>query len=217
MAVSKDRVPQVSSAPLIPSDQFHKPGVEEVVAHSVINFKNGYTATSTVGAINTTSLLSFEQTHNERASSWDDHDYQWNHHHQMNLRISEELNCFQTASDFGSVDNNSAAGNKLDHQNQHGVWLYSESTVSADSFEDSATHEAAAGFHKPHQMVPLFVMHVYLFIEPILCLGFSGTMLNFGWLLFNMVPELQVLNSTPDIANFQKLIHLSLFLCGFSL
>ncbi|XP_015880191.3 putative transcription factor bHLH086 [Ziziphus jujuba] len=177
MAVAKDRIPQVSSASF-PSDQFHKPGVQEV-AHSVINFKNGYSTATSTGIINTTSLLSFEQTH-ERANSqncnylkpsstshkdvdhysnWDDHhNYEWNnhhHHHQViNPRISGELNCFQTASDYGSVDNSTAAGK--DFQNQHGGdgsygWLYSESTISADSFDESATHEASR-IHKRHQM-----------------------------------------------------------------
>ncbi|KAF3444344.1 hypothetical protein FNV43_RR14035 [Rhamnella rubrinervis] len=123
---------------------------EEAHGSTVINFKTttGYS----------TSLLSFEQSqqranskitnstsHKDEYSNWDDN-LNHNVYHEYPRMSADFINCFQTASS----DSCSKLGNRDGDESSYG-WLYSESTVCADSFEESAT-PAEPGFHKRHQM-----------------------------------------------------------------
>ncbi|KAJ6766638.1 TRANSCRIPTION FACTOR BHLH83-RELATED [Salix purpurea] len=121
-------------------------------AHSLINFKG-------IGLDNVMhsngSLISFEQSDRVSQTScqkddytaWEgnlSYNYQWN---QMNRkcnkspRLMEDFNCFQRASNF----------NSMTEKENHGDWLYAESTIVADSFQDSATPDAS-NFHKRPNM-----------------------------------------------------------------
>ncbi|KAF3444351.1 hypothetical protein FNV43_RR14042 [Rhamnella rubrinervis] len=122
---------------------------EEAHGSTVINFKTttGYST-----------LLSFEQSqqranskitnstsHKDEYSNWDDN-LNHNVYHEYPRMSADFINCFQTASS----DSCSKLGNRDGDESSYG-WLYSESTVCADSFEESAT-PAEPGFHKRHQM-----------------------------------------------------------------
>jgi hypothetical protein len=54
----------------------------------------------------------------------------------------EDFNCFQRAGNFISMTG----------KENHGDWLYAESTIVADSIQDSATPDASS-FHKRPNMV----------------------------------------------------------------
>jgi hypothetical protein len=122
-------------------------------AHSLISFKGiGFDNIMH----NNGSLLSFEQSNrvSQTSSQKDDYsawegnlsyNYQWN---EMNPkcntspRLMEDFNCFQRAGNFISMTG----------KENHGDWLYAESTIVADSIQDSATPDASS-FHKRPNMV----------------------------------------------------------------
>ncbi|KAL9392066.1 hypothetical protein Peur_015986 [Populus x canadensis] len=121
-------------------------------AHSLISFKGiGFDSIMH----NNGSLLSFEQSNrvSQTSSQKDDYsawegnlsyNYQWN---EMNPkcytspRLMEDFNCFQRAGNFISMT----------EKENHGDWLYAESTIVADSIQDSATPDASS-FHKRPNM-----------------------------------------------------------------
>ncbi|KAF8407668.1 hypothetical protein HHK36_006803 [Tetracentron sinense] len=113
-------------------------------AQSVINFKTGYDNFVHAGG----SLLSFEQ--GEDYSSWADgsvnHNYQWNLLN-PSTRLSEDLNCLETSSSFGSM-NSTAMDDQHGEGDERLGWLYS-ATVATDTVQVSGGQEAC--FHKrPH-------------------------------------------------------------------
>lgn len=127
--------------------------LSEEAHSSVINFKS---------SADYGSLLSFEQIsqsqqrayHKDEYSNWDEnvnhsvfHPYR-NSNHSPRMS-SADFNCFQTASD----SSNSKLESRHHSDESSYAWLYSESTVCADSFEESAAIPEPAGAHKRHQMV----------------------------------------------------------------
>ncbi|EXC20666.1 Putative transcription factor bHLH086 [Morus notabilis] len=111
---------------------------------SVINFSSLILSSS---SSSDQSFLSFEQkdhTQEYKYHSYDDHN---------RSRFSAGFNCFQTASDYAS----SKQGNhdpqySGDHHAGSYAWLYSESTVTTDSFDESGTQDQSAGLinKRPH-------------------------------------------------------------------
>lgn len=130
---------------------------------SVINFSSLLSSSGS-----DQSFLSFEQkdhiqeeykyyssSNSDHDHSYDDH---WNINHDHNRsRFTAGFNCFQTASDYAS----SKQGNhdpqySGDHHAGSYGWLYSESTVTTDSFEESGTQVQSAGGlinKRPHMVV----------------------------------------------------------------
>lgn len=128
--------------------------VEE--AHSLINFKG--TGFDSIMHANG-SLISFEQSnrvsqtssHKDDYSDWEGNlscNYQWNQINpkcNANPRLMEDLNCYQSASNFNSITNSAEKEN-------HGDWLYThESTIVTNGIPDSATPDASS-FHKRPNM-----------------------------------------------------------------
>lgn len=139
-------------SPQIPysAEDFHKPPFEEKGGtinlqpqqepQSVINFSSFLTSSDQ-------SLLSFEQKE-EFYDGNSDQSYEWPHNN-YNPRFTTGFNCFQTASDYGSVSNCSSKENQPSADGSY-AWLYSESTVTTDSFEESGTQESAGINRRPH-------------------------------------------------------------------
>ncbi|XP_050229014.1 putative transcription factor bHLH086 [Mercurialis annua] len=119
---------------------------QDEVVHSLINFRGGFNSFLHGNGSN---LLSFEQN-NKVSSQTSSDDYpNLNYGHFWNIemnpnkssvdpRLVDDINCFQTASNFNSIAN-------CEKEN-HGDWLYSEETIASENIQDSATQDA--NFHK---------------------------------------------------------------------
>lgn len=124
-------------------------------AHCLINFRGMIGFDHLIHANGSSSLLSFEQNKKADPQGWDpegdlsyNSNYQWN---QMNPKcnstsppLMEDFNTFQTASNFNSMASTA-------DKESHGDWLYTESTIVADSIHESATPDAT--FNKRPNMV----------------------------------------------------------------
>ncbi|KAJ4848320.1 hypothetical protein Tsubulata_003713 [Turnera subulata] len=119
---------------------FQAPNHQTEEAHSLINFRGGFDTFMQANG----SLLSFQQNDKvseakDDYSTWEgnlNYSYQWNQISPKcsNPRLSEELNCFQTASNLNSTMTNT----EIESQ---GDWLYSDATIVADSIQESGTQD----------------------------------------------------------------------------
>ncbi|KAF9664059.1 hypothetical protein SADUNF_Sadunf17G0116900 [Salix dunnii] len=133
---------------------FQATGNQVEEAHSLINFKG--TGFDSIMHANG-SLISFEQinrvsqtsSHKDDYSAWEGNlscDYHWD---QINLkcstnpRLMEDLNSYQRASSFNSITSSAEKEN-------HGDWLYTESSIVTDSNPDSATPDAISSHKRPN-------------------------------------------------------------------
>lgn len=141
---------------------FHSTSHQTEEAHSLINFRSGYDHFVHANG----SLLSFQQNNPQATSHQDDYttwegNFNYNYHrNQMNPkcntdpRLLEEINCFQTASNFNSMSNTETEN--------HGDWLYSEGTIATDVVQESGTQDV--NFHKR----PNLVLFIFPLIFPLL-------------------------------------------------
>ncbi|KAJ9173002.1 hypothetical protein P3X46_016180 [Hevea brasiliensis] len=128
---------------------FHSITHQTEEAHSLIDFRSGFDHFIHANG----SLLSFQHnncrvsqanSHKDDYSTWEGNfnfNFQCN---QMNSKFSadprllEEINCFQTASNFNSMVNS-------EKENQED-WSYSEGTIASDIIHESGTQDV--NFHK---------------------------------------------------------------------
>jgi hypothetical protein len=70
----------------------------------------------------------------------------------------EDLNCYQSASNFNSITNSAEKEN-------HGDWLYThESTIVTDSIPDSATPDASSFHKRPNMVLSSIIIPMLFFI-----------------------------------------------------
>ncbi|KAJ6735122.1 TRANSCRIPTION FACTOR BHLH83-RELATED [Salix purpurea] len=133
---------------------FQATGNQVEEAHSLINFKG--TGFDSIIQANG-SLISFEQSsrvsqtssHRDDYSAWEGNlscDYHWdqiNPKCSTNPRLMEDLNSYQRASSFNSITSSAEKEN-------HGDWLYTESTILTDSNPDSAAPDAISSHKRPN-------------------------------------------------------------------
>ncbi|KAJ6421084.1 hypothetical protein OIU84_028460 [Salix udensis] len=111
---------------------FQAAGNQVEEAHSLINFKG--TGFDSIMQANG-SLISFDQQ-SSRVS-------QTSSHHKDDYSAWEDLNSYQRASSFNSITSSAEKEN-------HGDWLYTESTILTDSNPDSAAPDAISSHKRPN-------------------------------------------------------------------
>ncbi|ESR43875.1 hypothetical protein CICLE_v10013420mg [Citrus x clementina] len=119
--------------------EFHN---AEEARDSLINFKSGHDHFMHANASN---LLSFEQneTKDDEYSMWEGNFNQINQKYSSDHRLMEDFNCFDTASNYGFMINNSA-------RDCHGDWLYTEATAVTDTILESGSQDASSSLKRPN-------------------------------------------------------------------
>ncbi|KAH9675528.1 transcription factor RHD6 [Citrus sinensis] len=114
----------------------------EEVRDSLINFKSGHDHFMHANASN---LLSFEQneTKDDEYSMWEGNFNQINQKYSSDHRLMEDFNCFDSASNYGFMINNSA-------RDCHGDWLYTEATAVTDTILESGSQDASSSLKRPN-------------------------------------------------------------------
>lgn len=117
----------------------------EEVRDSLINFKSGHDHFMHANASN---LLSFEQneTKGDEYSMWEGNFNQINQKYSSDHRLMEDFNCFDTASNYGFMINNSA-------RDCHGDWLYTEATAVTDTILESGSQDASSSLKRPNTVL----------------------------------------------------------------